>query len=96
MGPREDIEEWRRPKGEAWDHGVRTISKIAKRYLQLVYSVLAMSLQLEWDYLQRNVPGVGYLMGPIEDALREACFPVLFRGEEVSDDLREIIGHSVK
>ena len=32
----------------------------------------------------------------IEDTLREALFPALFGGEEVSDDLREILGHSVK
>ena len=32
----------------------------------------------------------------IEDTLREALFPALFGGEEVSDDLREILGHSMK
>ena len=37
-----------------------------------------MSLQSEWQYLQRTVPGVGTLMGPIEEALREKCFPSLF------------------
>ena len=55
-----------------------------------------MSLQLEWDYLQRNVPGVGYLMGPIENALREAIFPPLFGGEDINADLIEILGYSVK
>ena len=35
-------------------------------------------------------------MVPIEDDLREAFFPALFGGEEVSADLREILGHSVK
>ena len=39
-----------------------------------------MSLQSEWQYLQRTVPGVGILMGPIEEALREKFFPALFRG----------------
>ena len=42
----EELEEWVRPKVEAWDHGVRTISKIAKRYPQLAYYGLGMSLQL--------------------------------------------------
>ena len=55
-----------------------------------------MSLQSELQYLQRNVPGVGTLMGPIEEALREKCFPSLFRGEEIDADFRKILGHGVK
>ena len=35
-------------------------------------------------------------MDPIEDALREAFLPAFFGGEEVSANLREILGHSVK
>ena len=35
-------------------------------------------------------------MDPIEDSLREALFPALFGGEEVSNNLRDILGHSVK
>ena len=55
-----------------------------------------MLLQPEWQYLQRTVPGVGTLMGPIEEALRQKFFPSLFRGEEITADFREILGHSVK
>ena len=43
-----------------------------------------MSLQSEWQYLQSTVPGVGTLMGPIEEALRDKCFPLLFGGEEIT------------
>ena len=35
-------------------------------------------------------------MGPIEEALREKLSPLLFRGEEITADLRKILGHSVK
>ena len=55
-----------------------------------------MSLQLEWQYLQRTVPGVGTLTGPIEKFLGEIFFPALFRGEEINADVRKILGHSVK
>ena len=55
-----------------------------------------MSIQLEWMYLQRTVPGVSSLMGHIEDALREAFLSTLFGGEEISADPREILGHSMK
>ena len=55
-----------------------------------------MLLQLECQYLQRNVPGVGTLMGPIKESLREKFFPALFGGEVINADFRKILGHSVK
>ena len=55
-----------------------------------------MLLQSEWQYLQRTVPGVGTLMGPIEEALREKNFPSLFGGEEIDANFRTILGHGVK
>ena len=81
---------------EAWAHGVKVLAKISQRHPQSAYVGLGMSLQLEWQYLQRTVPGVGTLMGPIEEALREKFFPTLFRGEEIDADFRKILGHGVK
>ena len=85
-----------RPKVEAWDHRVCTLAKTAKKYPHSAYAVFGMSLQLEWKYPQRTVPGVGSLMGPIEDALKEAFFPALFGEEKIRSNLREILGHCVK
>ena len=70
MGLREGLYSWVRPKVEAWDHGFRTLSKIAKLYPQPACVGLGMFLQLKWKYLRKNVPGVGTIMGLIEDALR--------------------------
>ena len=53
-------------------------------------------MQLKWNYLQRTVPGVGTLMCPIEEALREKFFPALFRGEDINANFWKILGHSVK
>ena len=85
-------------KLEAWSHGVCNLAKTAKQYPQFEYSILGMSLQLEWKYLKRTVPGVGTIMVPIEDVLIEAFFPALFRWAEVSvsTDHRGILGHSMK
>ena len=55
-----------------------------------------MSLQLEWQYLQRTSPVVGTLMGPIEEALKEKFSPALFGGENINVNFRQILGHSVK
>ena len=65
---------------EAWAHGVRVLAKIARWHPQLAYAGLGMLLQSEWQYLQRTVPGVGTLMGPIEETLRVKFFPALFGG----------------
>ena len=65
---------------EAWSHGVIVLSKIVRQHPQSDYAGLVMLLQLKWHYLQRTFPRVGYLMGPIEEALREKFFPALFGG----------------
>ena len=81
---------------EAWAHRVRVLGKISRRHTQLAYTGLGMSLQLVWQYLQRTIPGVGTLMGPIKDTLREKFFSELFGGEEITADFRKILGHIVK
>ena len=47
-----------KPQAEEWSHGVRVLGEIAQRHPQLAYSGLGMPLQLEWQYLQRNVLGI--------------------------------------
>ena len=96
MGPQEELAAWVKPQGESWAHGVRILGKIDRRYPQSVYSGLGMTLKLEGQYLQRTVPRVGTLMGPIEEALREKFFLVLFGGEEINSDFWKIQGQSVK
>ena len=96
LGLQEDLEAWVISQVEAWAHRVRVLGQIARRHPHLDYSGLGMTLQLEWHYLQRTVPGVGTLMGPIEEAIREKLFPTLFRGEEINTNFQKILGHSVK
>ena len=85
----EELEVWVRPQVEAWTQGVHIIGKMPKRHPQYAYVGLGMSLQLNWQYLQRTVPGVGTLMGPIEESLRDNFFLSLFGGEEVNANFRK-------
>ena len=71
LGPQEELVAWVKPQLEAWVHGVRALGKIAQRRPQLSYDGLGMSLQLDLQYMQTTIPGVGTLMGPIEEDLRE-------------------------
>ena len=53
-----------------------------------------MSLQLKWQYLQRTIPVVGTLIGPIEEVLREKFFPAQFGAGEINTKFWQILGHS--
>ena len=64
--------------------GVQDIAKFAKRHPQIAYAGLGMLLQLELEYLQRKVHGIGSLTELLEAVLREAFFRALFWGEEVN------------
>ena len=71
-----------KPQVEAWAHRVRVLVQISRRHPQSAYDGLGILLQLQWQYLQRTVPGVGTLMDPIEEALREKYLPAIFRGRK--------------
>ena len=73
-----------KPQVEAWDHRVRVLGKIYQRHPQSAYAGLGMSLQLEWQYLQRTVLRVETLMGLIEEALRDKFSPVLFGEKDIN------------
>ena len=96
LGPQEEFVAWVKSQVEPWAHGVRVLDKISRQRPQSDYYGLGISLQLEWKYLQRTVPGVGTMMGNIEEALREKLFPALFRGEEINTNFWQILGHSIK
>ena len=66
LGPQAELEEWLKPLVEAWAHVVRVLAKIARQHPQSAYSGLGMLLQLEWQYLQRAVPRLSTLIGPIK------------------------------
>ena len=78
-----ELEAWVKPQVDVWAHRVKVLAKIARRHPQSAYAGLEMSLQLEWQYLQRTVPGVGTLMGPIEEALR-GISPPRYSGGRIS------------
>ena len=80
LGPQAELEAWVKPQLDAYAHVVRVLAKISQQHPQSAYAGLGMLLQLEWQYLQSTVPGVGTLMGPIEEALKEKFIPSLFRG----------------
>ena len=68
---------WVEEKVEDWVSGVRALARIAKRYPQTAYTGFVVSLQSEWQYNCRAVPGVGKLLQPVEDGIVGDFTPAL-------------------
>ena len=85
--PQEELEVWVKPQVEAWAHRVRVLFNKDQRHPQSDYAGLGISFQPKWQYLKMNVPGVGTLIGTIDEALREKFFPALFGGGGVQRPL---------
>ena len=46
LGPQEELAAWVKPQVEEWNHRVKVLRKITKRYPQSAYTSLGMLLQL--------------------------------------------------
>jgi hypothetical protein len=95
LGTDEALGQWLDPKIQQWVEGVETLARVAQRHPQTAYAGLAMSLQQEWQYLQRVVPDCGPSFQPVEEAIRVAFLPALLGGAE-DETQRELTSLSVR
>ena len=70
-------------KVRQWIVDVQRLSRIAEKQPQGVLVALTKSLQCEWQFLQRVVPGCGNFFTPLDDVLGSTFLPAVF-GCEVS------------
>jgi hypothetical protein len=88
--------EWLEPQIQKWVAGIETLSRVAKRYPQTAYAGLVKSLQTEWTYLQRVVPGIEGVLAPLEEAIQKFFLPALFEESEANlTALRPLLGLGV-
>ena len=90
IGTEESRNEWLAPQIEAWEAGVKTLARVAKRFPQTAYAGLTKSLQTEWTYLQWVVPDIANAFAPIEEAIKTDFLPALFDGEPPDRDLTQL------
>ncbi|KAL7447678.1 hypothetical protein ACHAXS_000063, partial [Conticribra weissflogii] len=91
--------DWLAPKIQEWVDGVKTLAAVATRFPQTAYAGMASSLQAEWQYVCRVIPGIAQDLAPVEAAIRSDFLPALFGGTtpmSIDDDFRRLFGHSVK
>jgi len=97
VGSEAMLERWLEPKVKKWAAGVEILASIASRFPQTAYAGLASSLQAEWQYICRVVPGAEHYLGPIETAIREKFIPALLQvSDPVDDTLRQLMSQGVK
>ena len=63
-----------------------------------MYHKFATSLQVEWQYLCRCVPGVGQHLAPVEAAIRMLLIPALLQVKpgDVKNELHTLQSHGFK
>ena len=67
IGSKQGKEEWIVPQVKAWADAVKILARVAKKYPQAAYAGFCFSLQCEWDYISRIVPGVAPYLAPLEE-----------------------------
>ena len=69
---------------------------VAENHPQTAYAGLQKSLHQEWAFVQRVTPDIGTAFQPVEDALRGAFLPALFKGSTSQIPVIEFTGLPVK
>ena len=78
FGTEKVVEDQVQPMVKLWSRGVRFMAKFAAQSPQMSYTGLGILLQLEWQYLKRNIPKVIDLMETIQKDITKDFFPILF------------------
>ena len=80
---------------EDWVAAIEVLSKIAHKYPQSAYHGFTTSLQAEWQYLCRCVPGVGQHLTSVEAAIKTLLIPALLElpVDHVKAELRTMLSH---
>ncbi len=89
---------WLDEKIVDWVEGVKRLAMVAERYPQSAYAGFTQSLQAEWQYICRCIPGAEEYLGPVETAIRELLIPSLLGipATEVVGGLRALLANGVK
>jgi hypothetical protein len=91
------LEHWLDPMVKKCTAGVETLARIATRVPQAAYVGLTSSLQAEWQYICRVIPGAEHYLGPIQMAICEKFIPALLQvSDPVDDTFCQLLSHGVK
>ena len=98
IGSGEGKKIWLGEMVEKWVAAVETLAIVAEKYPQTAYVGFTISLQNEWQYVQRVVSDTASFFAPLEQVIRNKFIPALIgiAASEVDGELRSLLSHSVK
>ena len=75
-------------KVQLWSRCVQRLSDVATSQPQAAHAALARSLQTEWCHLQRVISDSANFFTPLQDALNDVFYPILFGGSVSEHEVR--------
>ena len=80
-----------------WVYGVSKLAMVAtKNQPHAAFTGFFKSLQHEWTFIQRFIPGIGRLFHDLESAIRTNFLPALLDEPAINDNIRDLIAILVK
>ena len=86
IGDQVSRDEWLSECLSDWESGVLDLTAVASNFPQTAYAGLQKSLQHEWGFLQRVLPGIGDQFKSIEESIRDFFVPALFGESTFNED----------
>ncbi|CAN0029768.1 unnamed protein product, partial [Heterosigma akashiwo] len=80
-----------RKKVATWVECVRHLARAAEKFPQSAYMAFTMSLQSEWKFLQRLIPGSSAWFGELNDVIKREFIPALLARRQFSEAEMELL-----
>ncbi|KAL7502374.1 hypothetical protein ACHAXN_001333, partial [Cyclotella atomus] len=96
IGGNVDKLDWVKNKVKGWVDGVKILASVARRFPQTAFAGKTISLQNEWQYVMRTVPGIAALFDPLEKEIRCTFLPSLLGVPSISAEMRQLMANGVK
>ena len=90
IGSEEYVAEQVKLKVSEWTANLKSLATIAETQPHAAFAALTHGLTSKWTYLSRTVPGIGPLLGPLDEALHSVLLPALLGRPPPSDQERTL------
>ncbi|CAM9907663.1 unnamed protein product, partial [Heterosigma akashiwo] len=77
IGASAGVESYVKKKVATWVECVRHLARATEKFPQSAYVAFTMSLQSEWKFLQRLIPGSSAWFGELNDVIKREFIPAL-------------------
>ena len=90
IGSEEYVAEQVRLKVSEWTANLKSLAMIAETQPHTAFAALTHGLMSKWTYLSCTIPGIGPLLGPLDEDLHSVLLPALMGRPPPSDQERTL------